>query len=248
VLRVLVITLRSCTAMAAIGVAALASAQSSAPPATISPEQQGQAAMAAHRAMQAADQLSRQQHFQQQMRSQRNALIGASVAPSIIQADSPPPLGRAAFDTVANATDPTHSTTAPTALVLVSLSMPASALREIARQATRIGAPLVLRGLKDNAFPATQRALATFGDIPGAAFVIDPSAFRRFQVTQVPTFILPLEALAPCENKGCPPTAHVRVAGEAGMEYWLTEIENRASEPRAKQLAHTLLKTLETSP
>lgn len=135
-------------------------------------------------------------------------------------------------------------------LVLVSFSMPDSELQELATQAARIGAPLVLRGLADDSFPATQKRLMRFRAIRGAAWRVDPTVFRRFDVGAVPTFVLPLEPLQTCTPQSCPAPAHVRVTGDVGLDYVLDEIDRRSTDVRAHPLAQqlrTLLNT-ETSP
>lgn len=133
-------------------------------------------------------------------------------------------------------------------LVLVSFSMPDADIRELARQAARIGAPLILRGLVGGTLTATQKKLAEFADIPGASFLVDPTLFRRFKIETVPTFVLPLEELNACSQDGCPVPAHVKVSGESGLDHILDEVSQRARDPRAKQLAGEMQAMLKEKP
>jgi type-F conjugative transfer system pilin assembly protein TrbC len=133
-------------------------------------------------------------------------------------------------------------------LVLVSLSMPETELRELARQAARIQSPLVLRGLVDDSLPATQRALARFGDVPGAAFTVDPTLFRRFAVAAVPTYVLPLQDLQTCGATDCPVPRHVKLAGDTGLDHVLDQIATRTKDADARQLARRLRARLEVAP
>jgi conjugal transfer pilus assembly protein TrbC len=68
--------------------------------------------------------------------------------------------------------------------VFVSLSMPKSLLEQYDKLAKQIGAKLVMRGFKNNSFKetvaVTQRTLIQ----------VDPVAFKKFNVTSVPSFVL----------------------------------------------------------
>lgn len=70
--------------------------------------------------------------------------------------------------------------------IFVSASMPQESLKALGREAQKIGAHVVFRGLVGETFPATQ---AYMKDLNIAA-EIDPPKFDDFQVTVVPTFIL----------------------------------------------------------
>jgi conjugal transfer pilus assembly protein TrbC len=86
------------------------------------------------------------------------------------------------------------SVTAPKARsairIFVSLDMPAASLRLLAGQAARIGAPLVLRGLRNHSMRATLAAIGKIGGTGHAGWLIDPEAFIRHAIDKVPTFVL----------------------------------------------------------
>lgn len=74
--------------------------------------------------------------------------------------------------------------------IFVSLDMPAASLRLLAAQAARIGAPLVLRGLRNRSMRATLAAIGKIGGTAHAGWLIDPDAFSRHAIDKVPTFVL----------------------------------------------------------
>jgi len=88
--------------------------------------------------------------------------------------------------------------------IFITLDMPGPSLRLLAEQASRGGATLVLRGLKNQSMRQT---VATVGDILGAPgtpdgavtgaspsphWIIDPQAFERHGITRAPTFAVDL--------------------------------------------------------
>lgn len=133
-------------------------------------------------------------------------------------------------------------------LVLVSFGMPKPALRALAEQAARLGAPLVLRGLVSDSMTATTARIAEFKDIQGLSLGIDPTLFTRFEIDAVPAVILPLEPLLGCAPAECPVPRHVKLTGEAGLDYALSLIERTSTESGARQAAAELRNRLETRP
>lgn len=125
-------------------------------------------------------------------------------------------------------------------LVFVSFSMPAAELRELAAQSARAGASLILRGVVEGSFPATQARLAVFRDIEGASFQIDPTLFRRFRVETVPAFVLPLAPLVACAAASCPAPDAAVVRGSASVDGALAQIERRAGSASARRRAGIL--------
>ncbi len=85
--------------------------------------------------------------------------------------------------------------------IAVSLSMPQSSLRQLARDADKAGATLVIRGLVDNSFARTRTALkSVFVEGEEAGLVIDPRLFQQFHVDRVPAVIAAPEPVQPCED------------------------------------------------
>lgn len=68
--------------------------------------------------------------------------------------------------------------------IFVSLSMPKSSLRDYDKLAKQIGTKLVIRGFKNNSFKETVEVTQKL------AMQIDPVAFKKFNITSVPSFVL----------------------------------------------------------
>ena len=108
----------------------------------------------------------------------------------------------------------------PEILLFTSLSVPPASWRQWARDAARIGAPLVLRGVGAGGLRATVKRI---GDRLGGAepgIAIDPRLFRLFGVTRVPAVVVVPGGVPPCESRGCsedPAPAHDRVTGNIGL-------------------------------
>ena len=105
-------------------------------------------------------------------------------------------------------------------LLFTSLSVPAASWRQWARDAARIGAPLVLRGVAQSSLRAT---VGRIGDRLGghdAGVAIDPRLFRLFGVTRVPAVIVVPGGVPPCRSRGCSgdaAPAHDVVTGNIGL-------------------------------
>ncbi len=70
--------------------------------------------------------------------------------------------------------------------VFVSFSMPLQAIKELALQAEKHQARLIVRGLVDNSFKKTIEKLSDFQ----SGLEINPTLFKEFKVKNVPTFVL----------------------------------------------------------
>jgi conjugal transfer pilus assembly protein TrbC len=92
---------------------------------------------------------------------------------------------------------PVGAPAAPPLQIFVSLNMPQSSLIPLLRQASELGAPVMIRGVLPQGFKATidavyqlmaqmeQQHLPPLGGVS-----IDPHAFTTWHVTRVPTFVL----------------------------------------------------------
>lgn len=70
--------------------------------------------------------------------------------------------------------------------VFVSFSMPLHAIKELALQAEKHQARLIVRGLVDNSFKKTVQKISEFK----SGLEINPTLFKEFNVKNVPTFVL----------------------------------------------------------
>lgn len=111
-------------------------------------------------------------------------------------------------------------------IVFMSLSVPSEAWREWSREAARIGAPLVLRGVARGGLRATvKRVGAHLAEGAGAA--IDPRLFRLFDIEAVPAVAIVPGGVPPCTTRGCsadPAPPHDVIGGNIGLEAALAAI------------------------
>ncbi len=118
----------------------------------------------------------------------------------------------------------------PALLVFVSLSMPQDSLIAYADQAEQAQATIVIRGVKDRSMRRTMEAVQKIIGERKVAWVIDPTAFDRFDVTTVPTVVLTAASLAgaSCSTRECTaPDSFAKVAGEVPIDHSLHEIHRR---------------------
>jgi conjugal transfer pilus assembly protein TrbC len=132
--------------------------------------------------------------------------------------------------------------------VFITLEMPRPSLERLVDQASRTGATLVLRGLKAQSLRETITAVRPLIEAHSVAWVIDPEAFARYQVTVAPTFVLMLtdasiEADEPqCGSSCATPTTFVSVAGDVSIDYALDAMSRQslAAVPRVAALLKRL--------
>ena len=78
-----------------------------------------------------------------------------------------------------------------TTQVFVSFSMPEPLLAQILSESARYHIPAVINGLIENSMPKTiQRIEALSKAVPNLNLQIDPTAFERFGIQQVPALVV----------------------------------------------------------
>ena len=105
-------------------------------------------------------------------------------------------------------------------LVFASLSAPAESWRQWARDAARIGAPLVLRGMPEGGLRATAKQIRERLGGAEAGVAIDPRLFRLFGVERVPAVVVAPGGAPACRSRGCaddPAPPHDLVTGNIGL-------------------------------
>ncbi len=120
-------------------------------------------------------------------------------------------------------------------LAFVSFGMPEAALDRLIDDAQRYRATLVMRGLVEHSFAKTAKAVQARLGKRQVAWIIDPEAFTRFGVTQVPTFVLVRKgaslgtgADAACGTTQCFAQADtVKTVGDVTIDYALDFIERQ---------------------
>ena len=151
-------------------------------------------------------------------------------------------------------------------IVFMSLSVPEASWRQWSREAARIGAPMVLRGVKPGGLADTvgeiRKRLGEFGGVgelasegpQGAAPVrgaaplqgaaLDPRLFRLFRVAHVPAVAVVPGGVPPCESRGCsadPAPPHDLVTGNIGLESALDIVAREGGSGRASAWRHLAL-------
>ena len=126
-------------------------------------------------------------------------------------------------------------------LLFTSLAVPAASWRAAARDAARIGAPLVLRGVASGSLPATARRIRTrLGDAK-VGVAIDPRLFRLFGIARVPAVVVVPGGVPPCRSRGCAgdaPPSFDRVTGNLSLAAALEAVAAEGSEGRAVAQRH----------
>lgn len=106
------------------------------------------------------------------------------------------------------------------AIVFMSLAVPAAGWREWAREAARLGAPLVLRGVSAEGFRATVEEIGRRLGGHDVGVAIDPRLFRLFGVERVPAVVVAPGGVPACSSRGCshdPAPPHDLVIGNIGL-------------------------------
>lgn len=121
--------------------------------------------------------------------------------------------------------------------VFVSFSLGEKALLNLAFEAKRYGATLVLRGFKEESYAKTVAALHNIITKSGEGVIVDPELFSLFSVSSVPTFIL-TKPIPPLIDERVQTPMHDRLQGHVSIQYVLETI---AKEGDLKAEAQTLL-------
>lgn len=116
-------------------------------------------------------------------------------------------------------------------LIFVSLTMPAESLKRIGQDARKVGAVVVMRGMKYGLKPGTWadslEALKPLAGT-GANVQINPELFKQFGVSAVPTYAV---SATPVGDKGCGDgscaTGIATVVGDVSLEHALDIIGDR---------------------
>lgn len=119
----------------------------------------------------------------------------------------------------------------PGLFVFVSLSMPRPTLLRLFEQASRARALVVLRGLANGSLRDTASQVQSLLDGHAVAVQIDPQAFDRFSIAEVPSFVLVRDGTRPasCASGTCaPPEAYLQVAGDVSLDYALQHMQRAA--------------------
>ena len=144
---------------------------------------------------------------------------------------------------------PQGQKTGPQLYVFVSTSMPDITLKRLLIQASRIDGSLILRGLVDGDMQKTKNKVMQLleTDASGNTQIdgglsIDPTLFERFDISQVPSFVVTNTPAERCNKMDCPSTDYARLSGDTTLEYALETIAREA--PAMRESAQTILKRM----
>lgn len=134
----------------------------------------------------------------------------------------------------------------PPLLVMASLSMPDESLKALIRDVGAVGGRVILRGFYEGSLKATAARLQSLivKDSDKSGVGIDPRLFQTFNVTAVPTFVIPAGSIGECNTPGCIPAAppHDRISGNITLRYALETL--RSDGVQAKLRSAQYLKRL----
>ncbi len=122
----------------------------------------------------------------------------------------------------------------PILMVFISLSMPQATLQRLVDQASRAKASLLIRGLTKGSLRDTVAQVQSLIGQRKVAIQIDPQAFERYAVVQVPSFVIVrsgarLASTTACAYGSCAsPEDFVRLAGDVSLDYALSHIQRHA--------------------
>ncbi|MFO1388307.1 type-F conjugative transfer system pilin assembly protein TrbC [Cellvibrio sp.] len=124
-------------------------------------------------------------------------------------------------------------------IIFVSFSMPEQQIKALIEEAPHYGAAVVIRGLIKDDFKVTVSKLRQLAGTPERAsgILIDPTLFKMFDISTVPSFVLPLSEFDACTPGSCAPPQHVKLAGSATLAYVL-DLISRTGSAREKQEAN----------
>ncbi len=131
-------------------------------------------------------------------------------------------------------------------MVFVSLSMPRDALLRVAQDANRAGGVIAFRGFHKDKLSEMHKAIQFLADAGVTDIRIDPQAFKRYEVSRVPTYLVArVEAdetwSAACKDAGkCGGTDYIAVSGDVTLDYALDHLHDRSPSDFHASLAEYL--------
>jgi len=121
--------------------------------------------------------------------------------------------------------------TGPRLFIFVSLTMPRATLQRLVDQAARAKAAIVIRGFANGSLRTTVTQVQGLIGKQQVAIQIDPLAFDRFAITQVPSFVLVRDGTRPiaCASGSCAPAdSFLRSTGDVSLDYALEHMQRSA--------------------
>ncbi len=186
-----------------------------------------------------------------QLEPQRRALFGeplpAAPAGAFPQIATPSPSGMDVQEVARRYEQRAVARQTEDLLIFASFSMPPESLRRLVRQASQVGASVVLRGLKGNSLKETAAAIQALGEGTGHV-IVHPKAFTQYKIEAVPAVVLARpESGQQLDAQGCAlPGTYTSIAGDVSLPYALKVLHQKAPDFRAQAMRY--LRQLGESP
>jgi conjugal transfer pilus assembly protein TrbC len=131
-------------------------------------------------------------------------------------------------------------------LIFISASMPKKTIVNLMNQGSSLGAIFVVRGLIQGSYVKTYRYFYQLKGDNNVGVMINPTMFKAFNITSVPTFAL-YQSSQDLMHTACNITPnYTKVSGEVSIDYALTQLKNSHIIDLA-QIANNELDALEAS-
>jgi conjugal transfer pilus assembly protein TrbC len=131
-------------------------------------------------------------------------------------------------------------------LIFISASMPKKTIVNLMNQGSSLGAIFVVRGLIQGSYVKTYRYFYQLKGDNNVGVMINPTMFKAFDITSVPTFAL-YQSSQDLMHTACNITPnYTKVSGEVSIDYALTQLKSSHITDLA-QIANNELDALEAS-
>ena len=122
-------------------------------------------------------------------------------------------------------------------LIFVSFSMPMNSLRAWSHQAQKLHAAVVIRGLVNDSFLDTEKAVKQMSGDQHSGVMIDPRLSQQYHITQVPAVVIRQKNNPVClQNQSCWPQENFDVVlGDVGLENALQTMADRGDNTQTAQ-------------
>lgn len=110
-------------------------------------------------------------------------------------------------------------------IIFVSFSMPKQSLKNWMRDAEKIHAPVVIRGLINNSFKETTKSMMELTKDNHGGVQLDPTVFEYFHIDKVPAVVVTTNA-ACSQHQSCPENYDV-IYGDVTLRFALQKIADQ---------------------
>lgn len=131
-------------------------------------------------------------------------------------------------------------------LIFISSSMPKKTITNLMTQASSLGAVFVVRGLINGSYAETHKYFFSFKGNNKVGIMINPTLFKAFDVTQVPTFAVYKSKQDLLKTACNVAPEFVKVSGDVTLRYALERL-NQSTNSDLAQIAANELAVLDSS-